>query len=96
MSLTGEARVSIHAPLTLSMIRPYTLLVVTVILRPTWRLRGPHLASAGTRLAWSSPHGSLVPFIHSGRCRAEGSSDMVARQGGGMSQRHSPILREQG
>ena len=36
------------------------------------------------------------PFIHSGRCRAEGSSHMVARQGGGMSQRHSPILREQG
>jgi hypothetical protein len=39
---------------------------------------------------------SLVPFIHSGRCRAEGSSNMVASREEGMSQRQSPILCEQG
>jgi hypothetical protein len=45
-------------------------LVVTVILRPTFAAPGPYPASAAAGLAWSSPLGSLVPFIHSGRCRA--------------------------
>jgi hypothetical protein len=45
-------------------------LVVTVILRPTLAAPGPYPASAAAGLAWSAPHGSLVPFIHSGRCRA--------------------------
>jgi hypothetical protein len=89
MSLTREAG-------NASVIRPYTRLVVTVILRPTFGAPGwplPRKRRCG--LAWYPPHGPRVPFIHPGRCRAEDSSDMVARQGGGMSQGQSPILREQ-
>ena len=76
MSLKGEAGKSFGD-------QAVHRLVVTVILRPTFAAPGPYLASAAAGLAWSSPHGSLVPFIHSGRCRAESSSHMIAWQGGG-------------